>query len=63
MMKRILSEHGIGILAVLGMAGVIAVISYYEYVRIHQNDIQIKSQYTYEIRINSDFDVVDDQRL
>lgn len=61
MMKRILSEHGIGILAVLGMAGVIAVISYYEYVRIHQNDIQIKSQYTYEIRINSDFDVVDEE--
>lgn len=59
MMKRILNEHWVGILAVLSMAGIIAVISYYEYLRIHQNDVQIKSQYTYEIRINSAFEVVD----
>lgn len=60
MMKRLLSEYGIGILAAIGLIGVAAVISYYEYIRIHQSDVWIKSQYTYEIRINSDFEIINE---
>lgn len=59
MMKRILSEHGIKILTILSFAVIVAIISYYEYGRKHQNDTEIKSQYTYEIRINKELEVVD----
>lgn len=60
LMKGFISRYGIRILAAAGFIAVVALITYYEYGRIHQNDTQIKSQYTFGIRIDKDLNVIDD---
>lgn len=60
LMKGFISRYGIRILAAAGFIAVVALITYYEYGRIHQNDTRIKSQYTFGIRIDKDLNVIDD---
>lgn len=58
MTRRFINKCVIGLLAVLSFAAVVTVVLYYEYCRVRQNETEIKSQYTFDVRLNEAFEVV-----